>query len=263
MGTFDAVAELARRQHGTVTRSQLLALALTDHRVRTLVRSGVLARAAPGVYIIAGSPATWHQRLAIAVHLGGPNTLVSHRSAAGLWGFDRFRQGHLDVVTNWAGARTGSRAHLHRTTDLSSRDRTVRQDLAVTAPTRTLIDMGRYVSPTRLGSMIDDAVRRELTSYEDLASRTDELRAAWPQRDLDRSVSAGRSADRSTRAREQLRDEGASIAPVCRAARARCPAPDRVRFHHVRRGLRVALETDCTGVRRVPLPPHARRPRMG
>lgn len=31
--------------------------------------------------------------------------------------------------------------------------------------------MGRYVSPTRLGSMIDDAVRRGLTSYEDLHAR--------------------------------------------------------------------------------------------
>jgi hypothetical protein len=47
--------------------------------------------------------------------------------------------------------------------------------LPVTTPTRTLIDMGRYVSSTRLGSMVDDAVRRRLTSYEELAARHAEL----------------------------------------------------------------------------------------
>ncbi|MHB1139665.1 MAG: endonuclease domain-containing protein [Microthrixaceae bacterium] len=41
--------------------------------------------------------------------------------------------------------------------------------------TRTLIDMGRYVGVRRLGKMIDDAVVRNLTSYEEVGQRAAEL----------------------------------------------------------------------------------------
>ncbi len=186
MSVFRAVSALAQRQHGTINRSQLLGASISDHAISRLVTDGVLERVAPGVFVVGGSPDTWHRRLAVELHRAGPLALVSHRAAAGLFALDRFRAGHLDIVSPSPAARTGTTVRLHRTCDLPSRDRTIIDGLAVTAPTRTLIDMGRYVSPTRLGSMIDDAVRRGLTSYEDLHARHTAL--ARPGRDGIRTV---------------------------------------------------------------------------
>jgi hypothetical protein len=175
VSVFDRLAAMARRQHGTITREQLLASGASERSLRRFLQDGVLERAASGVYIVAGSPATWHQRVAVEVHRAGSLAVVSHRAAAGLYQLDRFRQIHLDISAPWATARTGTDVRLHRTVDLPARDRTVVDGLPVTTPTRTLIDMGRYVSATRLGSMMDDAVRRGLSTYEALGSRHAEL----------------------------------------------------------------------------------------
>ena len=175
MSFFGPAASLAQRQHSTITTNQLRHHGYSEKHIRRLVTEGVLVRVAPGVFVVAGSQATWHRDLAVALHMGGPPALVGHRSAAGLWRLDRFRSGHVEVLGPWRVGRTGTGVTYHRTTALPSRDRTVTDGLAVTTPTRTLIDMARYVGTARLGSMVDDAVRRELTSYEDLHQRLGEL----------------------------------------------------------------------------------------
>lgn len=175
MSFFGSAAVLAQRQHSTITTSQLKHHGYSDKHIRRLVAEGVLTRAATGVFVVAGSQPTWHRDLAVALHRGGPPALVGHRSAAGLWHLDRFRVGVVEIVGPWRVGRTGTSLTYHRTTDLPSRDRTVKDGLAITTPTRTLIDMARYVGAARLGSMVDDAVRRDLTSYEDLHQRLSEL----------------------------------------------------------------------------------------
>lgn len=175
MSFFEPVAATARRQHGLVTRAQLDATGLTDRKVRTLVEHGTLVRKRRGLYVIAGAPGTWHQRLLIEVLAGGSDALSGLRSAAGLWRFHRYRRRHLDVI----GARwhrgTPPSGGGHETLVLPSRDRTTLEGIPVTTPTRTLIDVARYVTATQLGKMVDDAVTRDLTSYEDLHLRFVEL----------------------------------------------------------------------------------------
>lgn len=175
MPVFDRIAQFAARQHGTVTRAQLLEHGATDKQIHTLVVTGVLRRTSPGMYAIAGAPRTWLQELQLAVHRGGPLCLVSHRAASGMWGLDRFRQGHVEILSPWSRGRTGGGFLHHRSTDLPTRDRARLHGLPVTSPTRTLIDMGRFVGTERLGRMVDDAVRRRLTSYEELTQRAAEL----------------------------------------------------------------------------------------
>ena len=175
MPALETVTALARRQHGTVTRSQLEELGFSPGRIRGLLDRGVLERAAPGIYVVAGSEDSWRRRLRVALHRGGPPSVVSHRAAAGLWSLDRFRPGHVDIASPWSGARSGTDARLHRSVELPPRDRTTVDGLPVTTPTRTLVDLGRYLGALRLRSMMDDAVRRQLTSYEALHRRLGEL----------------------------------------------------------------------------------------
>jgi predicted transcriptional regulator of viral defense system len=173
---FGDLAALAQRQHGTITRAQALAIeGGTDGQLATLVRNGVLVRHLPGLYVVSGMPDTWHRRLQLALHVGGPLAVVSHRASAGLWRLDRYRPGRVEVLSPHLGARTGDRAVVHRSIDLPERDREVVHGFPVTSVTRTLVDMGRYVGVDRLGKMIDDAVVRGLTSYEEVGQRASEL----------------------------------------------------------------------------------------
>ena len=71
-----AIADLARRALGLVTREQLVALGLTERQRRTAVSSGVLARVAPGVFRHRAWPAGWRQAVLAAVVAAGPGAVA-------------------------------------------------------------------------------------------------------------------------------------------------------------------------------------------
>jgi hypothetical protein len=224
---FDRVAATAATQHGAVTRAQILAAGATARRLRTLQQQGVVSRAARGIYVLAGAPPTWEQDVIVAALASSPSAVASHRTAAALWHLDRFRRRHVEVSTEGPAPRRPTGAVVHESTLLPARDRTAVSGIPVTSPTRTLIDMGRFVGTARLGAMVDDAVRRELTSYEALQLRFAEL--------------AGRGRDGIATIREVLEDRpgGATVpdSPLEDAARATLAAaglPAPVLHHRVR-----------------------------
>lgn len=175
MSVFEQVAALGRDRHGCVLLGELRDAGLSEGRIRTLVRTGFLLRRRAGVFVLVGSASTWEQDLAVAVFAAGPQALASHRSAAGLWRLGGFRPGHVELVSPRWLWRTRGDARQHETLDLPGRDRGIVSGIPVTSPTRTLVDMGRFVGEARLGSMVDDAVRRRLTTYEALHERFREL----------------------------------------------------------------------------------------
>lgn len=177
MAVFDDVARISARQHGVVTREQIRTAGVSDQQLRTLRHHRVLVQVAPRVYAIAGAPSTWEQQLHAKVLAGGPLAMAGARSAAGLWRLDRFRRQHFDLCVPAPAPRRVSGARLHESSDLPSRDRTVIDDIPVLTPVRTIFDVARYVGPARLGAMLDDAVRRDLTSYEEAQQRFSELAA--------------------------------------------------------------------------------------
>lgn len=175
MPVFDEVAAIATTQHGCVRSEDLRGLGLTRAQIRTMERSGFLIRRDLGVFTVVGSPSTWRQDVMAEVLIAGPQAVASGRTAAALWQLDRFRPGAIDVLSGrWMRRRSGD-ARRHETVDLRGIDRGMVDHIPVTAPTRTLIDMGRYVGAHRLGNMLDDAVRRDLTSYEEVHHRFGEL----------------------------------------------------------------------------------------
>jgi very-short-patch-repair endonuclease/predicted transcriptional regulator of viral defense system len=174
---FDQVASIAARQHGLVTREQIRATGLSDQQLRTLRRTGVLAVIEPRIYAVTGAPRSWEQALFGKVLAGGSLVIAGARSAAGLWRLDRFRRQHMDLLAPAPAARRVPGARVHETNDLRSRDRTVLEGIPVSTPARTILDVARYVSPARLGAMLDDAVRRDLTTYLEVQERFAELAA--------------------------------------------------------------------------------------
>ena len=81
-----ALWPLARRQHGVVTRRQLLALGFTSKQIERRMATGRLHPVAWGVYAVGRPDLSRHGRWLAAVLSCGRTAVLSHESAAALYG---------------------------------------------------------------------------------------------------------------------------------------------------------------------------------
>jgi hypothetical protein len=164
------LADIARRQHGVFTRAQALEAGLTRHQLQHGTATTRYERIAPGVYRLAGTPPSWHQSVVTAVLAGGDGAVASHRSAAVLWGLDGVRAGTPEVsVPRHRRRQERAGLRVHESTDLELAEPHLRQGVRTTGIERTLIDLAAVVGPKRLTQAVDDAIRRRLTTWPQLA----------------------------------------------------------------------------------------------
>src|SRR5688500_17316195 len=97
---------------------------------------------------------------------GGDSTLVAHRAAAALWGLDRFEEPVVEISVK-AGRRIPG-AVVHRRRPCDDPPVAVIAGLRVTGIERTLLDVA-VVARGRVAAALDDALRRGLTTLEDVA----------------------------------------------------------------------------------------------
>lgn len=170
-GPRTTLAVLARRQHGVFTRDQALALGLSRHQIDHGVHAGRFERIGTGLFRAIGAPITWDQGLIGAVLSAGPGALASHRSAAHLWDLDGSRPGVVEIsVPRHRRHRRRDGIRVHESTDLDLAEPTVRRRVPTTGIVRTLIDLGGVVPRERLGQAVDDAIRRRLTGWDQIAA---------------------------------------------------------------------------------------------
>jgi hypothetical protein len=151
-----AIARVAVRQYGIITRTQLLALGLWDAAISYRVKSGRLHRVHTGVYAV-GIPATKPlQRAAAAVLACGPTAALSHESAMVLWGLWRRWPRTMEVSVTSRRSPTGITVH-HPTT-LAPRDIKTQEGIRVTSPARTLLDIARRLTPKSLTRAVNNAL---------------------------------------------------------------------------------------------------------
>jgi hypothetical protein len=172
-----SIASIAARQHSLITRAQALAAGATDHMIQHRVTTGRWVRVAAGVYRIAGVPVTWNQRALAACRVSGAGAVVSHRSAAVLWGVSGFRPGRLEITVPPGRSNRNSLARVHRSAVSGVR----RSGIPVTRPARTIADLAHVVSGDVLEEAVDDVLCRRLCRLEDLPARGKlrEVLAAW------------------------------------------------------------------------------------
>ena len=80
------IARLAGKQHGVVARRQLVALGLGERAVDHRIAIRRLHPVYTGVYAVGHSVLSRDGRWLAAVLAAGPGAVLSHRSAAALWG---------------------------------------------------------------------------------------------------------------------------------------------------------------------------------
>ncbi|MGE5282052.1 MAG: DUF559 domain-containing protein [Chloroflexota bacterium] len=123
-----------------------------------------------------------------AVLAYGDGGLLSHRSAAALWGLMRWHRGPVDVTadTGRQGIRRKEGIFIHRGR-IHTEDRTQRGGIPVTTVARTLFDVAEFVDFGRLESAWEEADRLrllELRAVEQVCERGYGRRALKPIRRL-------------------------------------------------------------------------------
>ncbi len=158
---MSAEAELARRQHGVISRTQLVALGMSRHQIEHRVQTERLIAARPGVYTFAGTPRSDRQALWEAVLWAGRDATVSHRAAAVVWRFESIACANPEL---WTPRRLrASDVIVHRGV-VPARDRGLREGLPITSVTRTLSDLAAVIEEEVLEGAIEEARRRHLIS---------------------------------------------------------------------------------------------------
>ncbi|MDX6690350.1 MAG: hypothetical protein QOG15_1807 [Solirubrobacteraceae bacterium] len=133
------MAELARVQHATVARRQLLALGFGRHAIARMLDKGRLHLVHRGVYAVGQARLTRGGRWMAAVLAVGPGAVLSHRSAAALWHIARDRSLLSEVSRAAAGHdRPGIRVHF---VHLADDEVTIVDGIPVTTVARTLLDL--------------------------------------------------------------------------------------------------------------------------
>jgi very-short-patch-repair endonuclease len=163
-----SIAQIAARQHGLVTLEQLRAVGLTADACRKRLKAGRLHPVHRAVYAVGHARMTRERSWMAAVLACGPGAVLSHRSAAALWGLLPARRQAIDVTAAGRRGRLITGISAHRDGALSERDRTRVRDVPCTTIARTLVDLAAVASVGELKRAIGEAEVRKLLKHRDL-----------------------------------------------------------------------------------------------
>jgi len=105
-----------------------------------------------------------------ALLLCGQDAVLSHRTAAVLWGLLPRFVGPVDVTVARSSSRGAEGIQIHTTRSLPRRDATSRKGLRVTAAPRTLLDLAEVADGRELERAVAEAHAQRLVSHERLRS---------------------------------------------------------------------------------------------
>jgi hypothetical protein len=141
-----AILALAARQYGVATTAQLLDAGVGRRAIARRVERGWLVPLYRGVYQ-AGPMRGRYAREMAAVLACGERVVLSHDSAAAIWGFRPPHEGEVHVTIEGQARRSRQGIRVHRTLSLNA---AVHNGLPLTTPARTLKDLARTLAPNEL-----------------------------------------------------------------------------------------------------------------
>jgi hypothetical protein len=164
--------------YGVISRDEACQLGETPPSVRRKVARGEWEKLCGGVYRAAVVLPTPQQRLRAAYLATQKIGVISHTSAAWLWGLRDDEPPTIDVTIP-TGARMRSRLPslvLHRCRDIEwACSHSHLYGLPVTNPLRTIVDVAAILPPNDLTDVVDKALARQLVSPTGLNAELERL----------------------------------------------------------------------------------------
>jgi hypothetical protein len=170
MGRYDEVdariATLAARQHQLVHRCQMYEAGLRRGALRSRVERGYYVEYRPGVFALAGAEATPRQRIMGAVLAAGPTAFASHVCSLYLHGLVEIESASVPLEATVVLERRPKvpGVRVHRSGLLVEHDITNVTGIPVASVERTIVDLSSRRTAAALGRLLDEAIRRRLTS---------------------------------------------------------------------------------------------------
>jgi very-short-patch-repair endonuclease len=168
-----AAWKLARAQHGVLARTDLLDLGFSDAGIKHRVASGRLHPVAAGVYAVGRPDLSPRGRWMTAVLACGEGAVLSHRSAAELWGIGFEERGRIDVSIRRRSRLERAGVKVRARPKLPDGNVVRRFGIPVTNPTQTLVDLATELKPVRLERAVNQADVHDLVDPETLRRSLD------------------------------------------------------------------------------------------
>jgi very-short-patch-repair endonuclease len=162
------VWRLVRRQHGVVTRRQLLGLGYSRHAIAHRLDVGRLHPVYPGVYAVGRPDLTRHGRWMAAVLACGEGAVLSHGSAAALLRIGRELPDRFEVSVPSESHRTQRGLLIHRRPALRREHTGTFEGIPVTSPIQTLVDLSLRLDRPGIERAINEADKYDLVHPPEL-----------------------------------------------------------------------------------------------
>lgn len=151
MNIDDTLRTIAASNHHLITRQASHDSGRTLRSFDRAIEAGLLVRVDRGIAVLAGTAVTPLRRMHAAVQATPQRCLVSHRSAAFIWGAPVSGVDPVDLLSlDRTGWTKRSDVVVHRPRDLRGAHAVKERGFEVTAPPRTLVDVGA-VAPEAVG----------------------------------------------------------------------------------------------------------------
>jgi very-short-patch-repair endonuclease len=189
-------ATIAARQHGVLSARQLYECGISESGVLRRARDGRLHRLYRGIYAVGHVGLSREGRWMAAVLAGGEGAVLSHGSAAALWGLLRQIEGPIDVsVPTQAGRKTRRGIRLHRCSTLAGGGKSPFRRYAEERRLGALVTLRDRIPVTTVARTIDDLrgsvppylVRRAVRQAEIAGYRLDGIESDRTRSDLERN----------------------------------------------------------------------------
>lgn len=126
-----------------------------------------------GVYVVGRPEVTRNGQRMAAILACGTGAILSHRSAAALWGIGREVSHRIEVSVPASSCNNPPGLGVHRRQGLKLEDLDVHHWIPVTSPIRTLLDLATQLDHGSLERAINEADRLDLTDPEALREALD------------------------------------------------------------------------------------------
>jgi very-short-patch-repair endonuclease len=160
--------QLARAQHGVLTHDDLVGLGFSAKGIKHRVHSGRLHPIARGIYAVGRADLTPKGRWMAATLACGNGAVLSHRSAAALWGVGREEKKRIHVTIRRRSGIERRGITVHARPKLPEGSVVRRFGIPVTNPVQTLIDLATELEPMRLERAVNEADKLDLVDPERL-----------------------------------------------------------------------------------------------
>jgi very-short-patch-repair endonuclease len=160
-----AIAALANRQGGVVSRGQLVARGISAKAIDYRVAVGRLRAVHRGVYAVGHDAISTRGQLVAGLLVAGAGAALSHRTAAAVWRLTPSMPHFVEITTTNRRRRSRPGLLLHHASaiEVSRRD-----GLRVTTPIRTLLDLAATRPVSEVEAATSEALVLKLVAQDAL-----------------------------------------------------------------------------------------------